>query len=119
MDAKKLEEKFPRIVVTKISNGFLVAIIPQDKELQKVMQNYVKDIMGTLQNMEGDEWKQKMQDSINKALKSESNDSVKLYACKDCFEVMSYIAPLPEGDTLKAGKPNLSWFWSEEGHLPD
>ena len=122
MKAEKLEEKFPRIVVTKISNGFLVTIIPQDKELQKVMQNYVQDIMSSIQNIgsdDADEWKQKMQDSIDRALKAESNDNVKMYACKDCYEVMSYIAPLPEGDELKKGKPDLSWFWSEEGHIAE
>lgn len=82
MEAKKLEEKFPRIVVTKISNGFLVTVIPQDKELQKVMQNYVKDIMNSIQNIAdgGDEWKQKMQDGIDRALKAESNDNIKMYA---------------------------------------
>lgn len=117
----KIEEKFPRIVVTKISNGFLVGIFPENKELQKIMQSYVKDIMNTIQNLStegGDEWKQKMQDSIDRALKAESNDNIKLYACKDAYEVMSYIAPIPEGDELKKGKPDLSWFWSEEGHIP-
>jgi hypothetical protein len=116
----KLKEKFPRIVVTKISNGFLVGIFPENKDLQKMMQHYVKDIMGSLQNIDGgDEWKEKMQKNIDKAMKADSNDNMKLLACKDVYEVMAILAPVPEGDTLKEGMPDLNWFWSEEGHVPD
>lgn len=117
-----LEAKFPRIVVVKISNGFLVGIFPEDKELQKLMQNYIKDIMSSIQSIaqsDGDEWKQNIQKSIDNALAANSNDNVKLYAASDAIEVMSIIAPLPEGDQLKKGKPDLAWFWSDEGHIPE
>ncbi len=115
-----IEKKYPRIVVTKISNGFLVGIFPENKEMQKMMQTYVKDIMNSIQNFDGgDEWKEKMQKNIDKALKADSNDSMKLLACKDVFEVMTILAPVPEGDTLKEGNPDLNWFWSEEGHVPE
>lgn len=115
-----LEEKFPRLVVVKISNGFLVGIFPQNKEIEKMMANYVKNFVDTMTaTMEGDDWKIKMQENINSALKVETDDNVKLYACKDAFEVMNIIAPVPEGDEPKKGNPNLSWFWSENGHIPD
>ncbi len=114
-----LEEKFPRIVIVKISEGFLVGIFPENKELQKLMGTYMKDIMAQIQNFgDGDEWKQKMETSINKVLENQ-DDSVKLFACKDALEVMAIIAPLPEGDKPKSGKPNLSWFWSDLGHIPE
>jgi len=115
---EQVEKKFPRIVVTKISNGFLVTICPEDKGLQKLMQGYVKDIMSGLQNMDGgDEWKQKMEQNIDKAING-SNDDIMLFACKDAYEVMAILAPVPEGDVIKKGKPDLSWFWSEKGHIP-
>lgn len=115
---EQVEKKFPRVVITKITNGFLVTICPENKELQKLMQGYVKDIMNSLQVTDGDEWKQKMEKSIEKAI-SGSDDSIKIFACKDAIEVMTCIAPLPEGDVLKNGKPDLGWFWSEQGHIPD
>ena len=115
---EQVEKKFPRIVVTKISNGFLVTICPENKELQKLMQGYVKDIMNRLQVTDGDEWKLKMEKSIEKAI-SGSDDSIKIFACKNAFEVMAVIAPVPEGDLRKKGKPDLAWFWSEQGHIPD
>lgn len=115
---EQVEKKFPKITITKISNGFLVTICPENKELQKLMQGYVKDIMNSLQTVDGDEWKQNMEKSIEKAL-SGSDDSIKIFACKDAFDVMTLIAPTAEGDSVKKGKPDLSWFWSEQGHIPD
>lgn len=118
MEASKVQEKFPRIEIKKISNGFLVSIIPENKELQKLLQDYTKNIISQIQNIgDGEEWKEKMTENISKALKGAGNDNVKIYACKNEFEVMGIIAPRPEGETLKGGNPDLSWFWDEEGHI--
>lgn len=115
---QSLSGKFPHIIVVKVSNGFLVGIFPENRDMQKMMAESMKTVMGMLQNMDGEEWKTNIQRAVDDALRISSNDNIKIYVCKDAFEVMSYIAPLPEGDQPKDGKPSLDWFWKEEGHIP-
>jgi hypothetical protein len=113
-----LAGKFPHLIIVKVSNGFLVGIFPENRDMQKMMAESMKTVLGMIQNMEGDEWKSNLQKSVDNALRVSNNDNIKIYVCKDAFEVMSYIAPLPEGDLPKEGKPDTSWFWKEEGHIP-
>ncbi len=112
---KNLEDKFPRITIHKISNGFLVAIHPENNDMQKLLGNYIKQFMDTIQNADGEDWKNKMQTQIDNAMKMDGNDSIKLIACKDEYEVMSIIAPKED---IATDKPDLRWFWSEKGHIP-
>lgn len=114
-----IHEKFPRIVIMKVTSGFMVGIFPENRDMQKLLSNYMKEVMSALQGLDGEEWKTKMQNTVDAALKEANNDNIKIYACKDVMEVMQVIAPLPEGETPKAGKPNLAAFWSETGYIPD
>ncbi len=113
---ENLDKKFPRITIHKITNGFIVGIHPENKDLQKLMTGYVKEFISQIQNADGEDWKQKIQDQIDKTLKISGNDGMRVFVCSDAIEVLALIAPSKE---VKPGELNLDWFWSEEGHLPD
>jgi hypothetical protein len=117
-----LMEKFPKIIIMNITNGFLVAFLPENNDLQKMMATYVKDIMGMIQNASGDEWKTKMEQSIKEAMKKTGTNTDLIYICKDAIDVMKLIAPEPEGKKKKGdnfNRPDLTNFWSESGHIPE
>ncbi len=108
----RITDKIARILIAQVTNGFLVGIFPENRDLQKLMQDYVQQFTNLIQGgIDGEEWKNSIQNQIDQALKL-NNDDVKILVCKDAIEVMAIIAPLPKGERpTDANKPDLSWFW--------
>lgn len=120
-----ISTKYPRLVIMKVTNGFLVCFFPENQDLQKIMETYMKQIMQMIQTADGDEWKSKVQQVMAESIKATGNNDL-IYICADAIEVMKLIAP---GEHDKKGKkkvkdednynrPDLSVFWEDKGHIP-
>ena len=113
MSLNKIEinDKIPRIMIARVANGFIVGIFPQNKDMEEFAKTYMQQFIGAMNTIEGDGWKNQLQDQIDQALGDLNGGKVKLYICKNAIEVMNLIAPQPENDLPVEEKLDLRWFW--------
>lgn len=84
----------PHITIQKVDNGYIVVFCDEDRKIENLLNNYVKSFISGLNNMDGEDWKSKIEASVKDTLKI-NNDPIQIFICKEWHEVLKLMKNPP------------------------
>lgn len=79
MAVKTPIENYNKFEILVAEHGYVLTFIPPNKDLEKMVTNYVKEFMQKLQGLDGEEWKQTLEKKVDEALNMNNENRIMVF----------------------------------------